>query len=520
MRAKERLQITYSSGDSDTGVREDLTLLTAGSDGVMIAWASAPTDIVSTADATLGVVTQPANMDTVVTLTATLTKGTGMDMASDTKEFIFTVLADDPKLINIESVAQLIAMRHDPDGNGMVTGTNQSAYEAAFPDLDTAVAREGYELTADLDLSGNNWTPQPNIATIFEGNGLTLSNLTISGTTGAKWSFFAEIGSGGHVRNLALSDVDVTGTNSTGSLAGLNNGTITGCSATGTVTATDWSIGGLVGENTGTIIASHSSVTVDGGQNETGGLVGKNTGTIAASYATGNVNGDGRSVGGLAGENRGGTIAASYATGNVTADNDSGHDVNDHGGLVGANHSSGVIRASYATGNVDGGSDNNVGGLVGRNQNATITASYSIGMVTGTGGSSSSRGGLLGVSISPSTFGGSYFDTSRSGTSSTNGGRSTSALQTPTEYGTTILMPDGTSMSIMVSQEACKTAPWQAIPQQTTPGISAQPANIRLSRLTSTATAPPQWRSSVRKDEIRASALFCRCIPQPYDNRS
>ena len=428
--AKTDLAITYSGTETASNVTGDVTLPTTGANGVVISWASSNTSVISTA----GVVTRPTDMDGMVTLTATLTKNAAM--ATKTFTLVVPVLPDAPNLINIESVAQLIAMRYDADGNGTVDDmANQTAYQMAFPGLDTMISWEGYELTADLDLSGNNWTPQPNITAIFEGNGNTLSNLTISGTTGAKWSFFAEIGSGGHVRNLALSDVDVTGTNSTGSLAGLNNGTITGCSATGTVTATNWFIGGLVGENTGTIIASHSSVTVDGGQNETGGLVGKNTGTIAASYATGNVNGDGRSVGGLAGENRGGTIAASYATGNVTADNDSGHDVDDHGGLVGANHSSGVIRASYATGNVDGGSDNRVGGLVGRNQNATITASYSIGMVTGTG-SSISRGGLLGVSISPSMFGGSYFDTSRSGTSSTNGGRSTSALQTPTEYGT------------------------------------------------------------------------------------
>ena len=163
MLAKDRLQITYSSGDSDADVKGDLTLLTAGADGVMISWAAEPTGIVSTADATLGEVTRPANMHTVVTLTATLTKGTGTEMASDTKEFMFTVLVDNPKLIDIESVAQLIAMRHDPDGNGMVTGTNQSAYEAAFPGLNTTVAWEGYELVADLDLSENNWTPQPSI---------------------------------------------------------------------------------------------------------------------------------------------------------------------------------------------------------------------------------------------------------------------------------------------------------------------------------------------------------------------
>ena len=43
--------------------------------------------------------------------------------------------------------------------------------------------------------------------------------MTVNQTTGSKWGFFREIGTGGHVRNLALRDVDVDATNNTGSLA-------------------------------------------------------------------------------------------------------------------------------------------------------------------------------------------------------------------------------------------------------------------------------------------------------------
>ena len=411
MRAKDRLGITYSSGDSDTGVRENLILLTAGSDGVMISWAAEPTGIVSTADATLGVVTRPANMHTVVTLTATLTKGTGTEMASDTKEFMFTVLADNPRLIDIESVAQLIAMRHDPDGNGMVTGTNQSAYEAAFPGLDTMVAWEGYELMADLDLDpelpgGSEWTPQSNIATNFEGNGYTISNMTIS-VSGQKRSFFSNIGSGGHVRNLNLRDVSVNGHQRNGGLAGGNKGTITSCSTTGGMTTTGWFNGGLVGENEGTITASYSEVAITG-RTATGGLVGFNRGTITASYATGDVTGGGTSTGGLVGDNRD-TITASYATGDVTATatHTSRHR---HGGLVGINDGTeATVKASYATGNVSAGSQNEVGGLMGKNE-GTITTSYSTGTVTSTG---SDIGGLVGDNEGTVTA--SYFDSTTSG---------------------------------------------------------------------------------------------------------
>ena len=432
MRAKDRLGITYSSGDSDTGVKTDLTLLTEGVDGVSISWAAEPTGIVSTAEATLGELTRPGNMDTVVTLTATLTKGTEMEMASDTKEFTLTVLQDDPKLINIESVAQLIAMRYDPDGNGMVTGTNQSAYEAAFPGLDTTVAWEGYELMADLDLDpelpgGSNWTPQSNISTNFEGNGYTISNMTIS-VSGQKRSFFSDIGSGGHVRNLNLRDVSVNGHQRNGGLAGKNSGTITSCSTTGGMTTTGWFNGGLVGENEGTITASYSEVAITG-RTATGGLVGYNRGTITASYATGDVTGGGTSTGGLVGDNRD-TITASYATGDVTATATHASDRHRHGGLVGINDGTeAVIKASYATGNVSAGSQNEVGGLVGKNT-GTITVSYSTGTPTSTG---SDIGGLVGDDEGSVTE--SYFDSTTSGIITGEQAKTTSELQMPEDYG-------------------------------------------------------------------------------------
>ena len=41
---------------------------------------------------------------------------------------------DNDGLIEISNVAQLNAIRHDVDGNGMVATTNQNAYDLAFPD--------------------------------------------------------------------------------------------------------------------------------------------------------------------------------------------------------------------------------------------------------------------------------------------------------------------------------------------------------------------------------------------------
>ena len=323
MQAMSNLEITYSSGNSMSRVTGDITLTTEVTNGVVISWESSDADIIGTD----GVVNVPDDMSRMVTLTATLRKGD----AASSKTFALTVLHDDPNLINIESIAQLIAMRYDSDGDGMVDAdeddmadeTNQSIYQAAFT-IPDGTTWDGYELRRDLTLS-ENWMPQPNIATNFEGNGFTISNMTILGSTMlsnriGKQSFFGDIDAGGHVRNLTLRDVDVDGTNHVGALAGENNGTITGCSATGTLTVTGWYNGGLVGENNGTITASYAEVTVTSSRDENGGLVGRNTGTITASYATGDVTTSGRSAGGLVGENHNGTVTASYATGDVTGD--------------------------------------------------------------------------------------------------------------------------------------------------------------------------------------------------------
>ena len=65
---------------------------------------------------------------------------------------------------------------------------------------------------------------------------------------------------------------------------------------------------------------------------------------------------------------------------------------NNVGGLVGRNNEGG-ITASYVTGTVTGSSD--IGGLVGYNDDGRITTSYATGMVTGSTGSEN-VGGLVG----------------------------------------------------------------------------------------------------------------------------
>jgi len=142
-------------------------------------------------------------------------------------------------------------------------------------------------------------------------------------------------------------------------------------------------VGGLVGNNDGTVSNSYSTGSVKG-DNSVGGLVGDNGGTVEYSYSTSNVTSEqGSYIGGLVGINDEGTVSSSYSSGSVRG----GENV---GGLVGGNEK-GTVSDSYSTGNVTG--DKYVGGLVGwNNDEATVTDSYSTGNVSGKDG----VGGLIG----------------------------------------------------------------------------------------------------------------------------
>ena len=98
-------------------------------------------------------------------------------------------------------------------------------------------------------------------------------------------------------------------------------------------------------------------------------------------------------IGGLVGRQDGASITASYATG--VADGGSGN-FDLVGGLVGG-QIGGLISASYATGDADGGDGDNdqVGGLVGW-QSGLITESHAEGAVGGGNGRTDNVGGLVG----------------------------------------------------------------------------------------------------------------------------
>ena len=169
----------------------------------------------------------------------------------------------------------------------------------------------------------------------FDGNGHTLSNLTINSDSDSA-GLFGYTSSTATISAVGLVNASISSTGDyVGALVGVNEGTISQSYATGTVTGNN-TVGGLAAYNSGTITGSYATGSVTG-SDEVGGLVGENFGAINQSYATGAVTGD-DIVGGLVGLSFNGSISESFATGAVSG-------VEYVGGLVGYN--TGTIKNSY-----------------------------------------------------------------------------------------------------------------------------------------------------------------------------
>lgn len=188
--------------------------------------------------------------------------------------------------------------------------------------------------------------------------------------------------SAGSISNSSATG-DVTGASNVGGLVGVSHGSISGSSALGNING-DVAVGGLVGDSNGPILNSSASGDVNGNY-YVGGLVGNSTSSISESFAEGDVISANAFTGGLVGYSIG-NISNSYATGNVTGSNDVG-------GLVGYQVNADVSN-SYASGDVTGVYE--IGGLVGYQVNGIVSNSYASGDVTG----STYVGGLIGTNWS------------------------------------------------------------------------------------------------------------------------
>ena len=213
-------------------------------------------------------------------------------------------------------------------------------------------------LTADIDLTGKNWTPigtdyDNSYKGTFDGGGHTITGLTF--TTNDEYAgLFGWLNRAGTVKNVVMEGVQITSHQiyggSIGGVVGYSWGTIENCSVSGSVSGTVY-VGGVVGAQIGGSITGCSSSATVKGTVDVGGVAGQtnSSATLTACYATGNVTieiNPAKNIAGgsLVGMNAGSSLLACYATGNVTSTGSSTGKVH-IGGFLGNNYT--TVTACY-----------------------------------------------------------------------------------------------------------------------------------------------------------------------------
>ena len=208
-------------------------------------------------------------------------------------------------------------------------------------------------LTADIDLTGKDWTPigtdyDNSYKGTFDGGGHTITGLTF--TTNDEFAgLFGWLNRAGTVKNVVMEGVQITSNQiyggSIGGVVGSGWGTIENCSVSGSVSGTVY-VGGVVGVQIGGSITGCSSSATVKGMVDVGGVAGQtnSSATLTACYATGNVTLEidpkkNIAGGGLVGMNAGSSLLACYATGNVTST----------GSSTGYMHIGGFLGNNYTT---------------------------------------------------------------------------------------------------------------------------------------------------------------------------
>ena len=156
-------------------------------------------------------------------------------------------------------------------------------------------------LTADINLTGETWTPigsglgpDKGYQGTFDGQGHCITGLIITtNSTDGSITLFDDIGSDGIVKNLQVEvNYTVQQNGAAGGIAYANYGTITACSVKGDITASNGAAGGIASFNNGSIIGCWYNGQLEGnngsGGTPMGGIAYINYGSVAACYWGGN----------------------------------------------------------------------------------------------------------------------------------------------------------------------------------------------------------------------------------------
>ena len=223
----------------------------------------------------------------------TLTNGTNSQQVSNVPlgPNKHTTLVGDVRNLGLTNVTFTANVVGDwgNDENVDILGYNYDADNNTY----NVTSEEGLRAMAELVNGGENninitlakditltevWTPignssYPYVGT-FDGDNHSITGLTIQ-NAGDRIGLFGQVGDNGTVKNLKLTEVNVSGYNNVGAVAGWNNGTISGCSVSGIIKGGQ-SVGGVVGNANGNVTDCSVEGMVIGTNNssQAGGIVG------------------------------------------------------------------------------------------------------------------------------------------------------------------------------------------------------------------------------------------------------
>lgn len=317
------------------------------------------------------------------------------------QEGIFTGEGTESSPFIISDKEDLVSLADTVNNSNVSEGNTANVFEGKY-----------FRLSSDIDMSGIQFSPIGNkfsrcFGGTFDGNGKTISNLTVSTGSEGYAGLFGRVSESGTVKNLNLSDADIS---TTGICAGgivadcagyIENCTVSNISIVNSYQYT----GGVAGRLQGRIKDVYVSGYIEGGENSVGGIVGQNYDSIANAVCNADVVSKASSysctVGGISGccYLQDAVISNSCFSGTVSSMED-GIFI---GGITG-NLYKGRIEKSFNAGVCKTESSSSpIGGIAGRTDGGTIENCYSSGMVYAPFGSST-VGGIAGTVNDAETY--------------------------------------------------------------------------------------------------------------------
>ncbi len=276
------------------------------------------------------------------------------------------------------------------DGNN---GTNTE--QIVFTEISTMEellklnnSSENYKLKNDIDISGvSNWSPIVEFSGVLDGNGFSITGLTISSIQNNIGLFSSLKGT---VQNLKVTDVNIKNTGDAENIGAIcgqltNNGKLDNVLVTGTISAIYGSnVGGLSGKSNGAILNCTNEISVVA-ESSVGGIIGygeySSTKTLENNTNNAVIKGT-SNVGGIIGYISAYTNSPTFTITNCINKQDIVGSKDSIGGIIGYFYGYKIVSTNCQNLASITGKDN-VGGIFGNSTTGSISTASNIADITG-----------------------------------------------------------------------------------------------------------------------------------------